>query len=270
MIVGVTVDELANFLLRWDTCLTGISRKVDEDTLYTLFINEIEDIELLAWEMKAFEKLPEKEKTYEKLYNICDDMIALRRKKKNSKSLHGKGVHTPIRVSAAAPDADMVDSAAAPTRGRRSPSGGRGHRRTGSHGGSRRRSHSKSPASRSRSGSHSKRSGSRKRPCIDFINGKCTRGAGCKYDHDKSGRKSQSPKRGKPPSRTSSRDKSGRVSRSPSGRVKPKCFLFEKGTCKFGSNCKFSHSNAASAPSTPEKGTASNRTANSPAPQTFR
>jgi hypothetical protein len=263
-----SVDELANFLLRWDTCLTGINRSVDPDTLYTLFINQIEDIELLAWEMKAFEKLPEREKSYEKLYAICDDMITLHRKKKNSKSLHGKGVHTPIRVSAAAPNAEIVDSAAAPSgRGRRDSPGNRGRYRSKSPDGSRRRSLNNEPESHSedRDKGHG-RSSSRKKPCIDFMYGKCTRGAGCKYDHSKDGKRSHSPRDRGPPSR----DKGGRVSRSPSGRFKPKCFLFEKGDCKFGANCRYSHATGASAPSTPEKGNSSNKTANSPAPTPFR
>ena len=71
MSVGVQLKSLLT-LLRWDTCITGVKHKVDPDTLSILFINQIEDIELLSWEMKAFEKLLEKKKTYEKLYAICE------------------------------------------------------------------------------------------------------------------------------------------------------------------------------------------------------
>jgi len=261
------VEELAHFLLRWDTCLTGIGRKVDPDTMYTLFMSQIEDIELIEWEMKAFDKLPDKDKTYESLYAICEDLIIKERKKKNSKQLHTRSRQTPLHVAAPAP---LTDAAPAPGKSshRRSSSGSyRGRARSSSSRGSRHRSggrHGSKSRSYSRSGSRGKnkhRSASRKRTCIDFLKGKCTRGAGCKYSHDKDGKGSRSPTRR---DRTSD-NKTRKPSRSPSNKPKAKCILFSQGKCTYGSKCKYAHDSPA-APATPTRADASNRSANSPAP----
>ena len=96
-----TVNDLSDFMLRWDTCLTGLNKDVDEDTLYPLFLNQIEHVELIEWKMKSFDDLPEKEKTYNRLYVMCQDLIVKTRKKENSRLLHNKSKQKPLNAAAA-------------------------------------------------------------------------------------------------------------------------------------------------------------------------
>ena len=96
------------------------------------------------------------------------------------------------------------------------------------------------------------------------MKGKCSKGAGCKYKHEKP---SQSPRRVAP---SPVRDpKKGKNSRSPVR--KPTCNHFAKTkTCPFGDRCKFDHANPAAPGVSTEQPQANSpgnaRSSNSPAP----
>jgi hypothetical protein len=263
--VRCSISELEHFLLRWDTVLTTMNKPPDEDTLHTLFYKQIHEIALLEFDMKAYDRLDEHDKTYSKLYNTCERLISLHRSEENQKKIHGRLRQNVPHASAPAPPAKS-----------RSPGRGRSHSRTGSHrsgsrnSGSGKRFGSQGGKPRSKSRSPNRKT-SRDKPCIDFAKGKCTRGAGCKYSHSKDGSRNDgranSPKRGYSPKRGSSPGKSRLRTPTPE-RFKRPCHSFAKGSCKYGDKCVYSHSMVKpAAPGIPEKGSSGNRSSNSPAPE---
>ena len=275
-------EELERFLISWDTVLTGMKKPPDDDTLHTLFFNQIKDIEILDYDLKIYERLRESEKNIDTLRQYCERLIELKRSQENQRKRHGEHRQKSPSVSAAGP-ARKFSRSHSSRKGRRfsrSP-----HKRSRSF--SRSSKYSKSPGgTRRRKGSKS-RSKSSGRMCVDFIKGKCTRGAGCKYSHNEKSKRSSSPRRthqsAASPRRDSNKDR--KRSRSPSpGRKRSitphrkattytkntPCFLWMKGNCHYGSKCIYAHNekdkpkSTASAPNTPEK----RQSNNSPAPGT--
>ena len=258
--VSCNVHELELFLLKWEHVITGMNRPPDSDTQYTLFHNLVKDIRLLDYDMKGFERLSEHEKTFDQLFSICLSIINRHRADKNQRNLHGKLKHQPFAVAPAPRTGSRSSSRHRSPRG--SGSGSRGRPR--SHGSERSRyprKSSRSSPSKSPSGRQKFKRSSKGKICIYFLKGKCTKGAGCKYKHEKS---SSSPYRAAP---SPVRDpKKGKTSRSPVR--KPVCNHWVKSkTCPFGDRCKFDHANptAAAVPEqTQSPGNA--RSSNSPAP----
>ena len=257
-----SLAELEEFLLRWDTVITGMNNSVSDEMLFTLLYKQVRYIEHLDFDMKGFDRLPIPEQTYDKLYRICLRMIAIQREADNQRKVHGKLRQNPIHVSAAATD---------DTRGRRSSSpGGRGRSpgrsySAGKRPGSFHKSRSTSPGGRPKPGfvrktSQGRKSLSRDKLCIDFIKGKCTRGAGCKYSHNKDGKRSPGRSDRSPP-------RDGRRPTTPPPVKKYPCKLFAAGNCKYGDKCIFIHGNPSAAgvsvPETPSPV----RSSNSPAPE---
>ena len=164
-----------DFIIRWETCLTGMKRDPDEDTKLTLFKKQIEFIELLDYDMQAYKRLRDpSQKTYAYLKSACQSLIDMRRLEENQRKVH-RSTRKSASPAKAAP--------AQPSRGRpptRNPS----RKRNGS-ANSKSKSRSASPRSRRRVPSRSplNRSGKGKALCFDCQKGKCTRGAGCCYAH---------------------------------------------------------------------------------------
>jgi hypothetical protein len=149
------MEQLEQFLIRWDTVISGISdRVVDEDTMYTLFYKQVKEIEAIDYDMKGFDRLPGEERTYDKLRGYCDRAIEIHRAEDNQRRKHGKHRENSPHVSAAAPAG-----------GRRgySKSPGRGRTRSNSPRRSNSSKRSKSPSGRKTS--QGKRTLSSDRPC---------------------------------------------------------------------------------------------------------
>jgi hypothetical protein len=177
-----TTPELEQFLIRWDTVISGIGRLPDDDTLHTLFYKQVKDIEILDYDMKGYDRLPETERTIEKLRVYCDRVIEINRAEDNQRRRHGRSAQDSPRVAAPGPHA-------------RSGSGSRPRGRSQHRSTSRKRSTTLSPRGTMRRRSTGKRVLSSERMCVDFIKGRCARGAGCKYSHDKDGKRKPSSSR---------------------------------------------------------------------------
>ena len=261
-----SIYELEHFILKWEHVITGMKKCPSEDTLFTLFYGLVKHIRLLEYDMQWFDRLDEDRKTYDEVMNICLRTIAKYRADKNQRELHGRLKQQPFHIAAAPRDGSRSSS-----RGRRPAPGERGrspsNRRSGS---ARHRTSGKSSPSRSPGGRQKFKRSSKGKICINFLKGTCTRGAGCKYKHEKRSKSSESRERGrdnKSPKPRGSRP----TSRSPVGnRTRPVCNHFKRGgTCPYGDTCKFSHANPPGAAATPERPqpTAAARSSNSPAPE---
>ncbi len=239
------IQQLENFMLRWETCLTGMKREPDEDTKLTLLKKQIENIELLDYDTQAYRRIKDPaQKTYSHLFFVCQNLIDMNRLEENQRLVHRstRRSQSPARAAPATHQSPRGRSTRSTSRS------GRPREKTKS--GSRGRSRSPSPRRRPKSPGH--KSNRKNTVCYDFQKGKCNRGAGSKYSHDKE----SSPKRSFSPRRASP----GR-SLSPASKKKIPCKPHAKGTCKYGDKCFYSHSMSA-APATPED----RKGANSPAP----
>ena len=165
--------------------------------------------------MKGYERLPDTHKNTSVLRSYCDRVIEVERAKENQRKRHGTKRQQSPEVSAAAPRT-------------RTPGRGRSPNRSNSR--HRNSSYTRSPGGTKRRRSTGRRSNSFKKVCADFLKGKCTRGAGCKYEHSKTGEKS--PTRNRPPSPKDRYKSPRRSGSSPSGRFKHPCRDFALGRCK--------------------------------------
>ena len=136
------------------------------------------------------------------------------------------------------------------------------------------RTSSKSSASRSPGGRRKFDRSSKGKLCVDFLKNKCTRGADCKYVHDKPSDSVERRNRTKPNSASSTsdtrREDTPVHNSSNNDREVQICFDFARtGQCNFGDKCRFAHSNPSDAAAGPVKpqASAANRTSNSPAPE---
>jgi len=262
--VGCNVHELEMFLIKWEHVITGMNKDPDSDTQYTLFHNLAKDIKLLDYDMKGFERLDESEKTFDRLFSICLSIINRHRADKNQRNLHGKLKLQPFTVAPAPRTSSRSTSKNRSPRGSRSFSH-RGRSHSNGHDRSRYpRKASRSSPSKSPGGRQKFKRSSKGKICIYYLKGKCSKGAGCKYKHEKP---SQSPHRVAP---SPVRDpKKGKNSRSPVR--KPTCNHFAKTkTCPFGDRCKFEHASPAAPGVSTEQPQANSpgnaRSSNSPAP----
>ena len=257
--VRCTPDQLESFLIAWDNVVSGIDSALDSDMMYTLLLEQVQDIRELELDLKIFDKLDERDKTYDALRFLCDDWIQKSRGIKNQRKSHSKS-NQHLVVAGAAPRTRTTSS----ERRRRDGSRGRTKTRHSSKSRSMSRSKSKSPSTRRKS-----RSPGGKKPCMDFIKGKCTRGAGCKYAHERSGR---SPVRTPSPARRGP-SPGGSIRRTPIQNHKRPCHSYQATkSCKYGDKCAYSHTmpSAAATPSLGSDKKANDRSANSPAPESFR
>jgi len=263
--VSCNVHELELFLIKWEHVITGMKKPPDSDTQYTLFHNLVKDIRLLDYDTKGFDRLSESEKTFDQLFSICLSIINRHRADKNQRNLHGKLKRQPFAVAPAPRTGSRSNSKRRSPRGSRSPSRGR-HHSAGSGRSRYPKRDGKSSPSRSPGGRQKFKRSTKGKICIYYQKGKCSKGAGCKYLHEKLG--SRSPQRVAP---SPSRDpKKGKTSHSPV-RGKLVCNHWSRNkTCPYGDKCKFEHVKDAApgalAEQTSSPGNA--RSSNSPAPQT--
>jgi hypothetical protein len=267
-----TAKDLENFLIAWDNVISGMSNIPDAETMYTLFFNQIEGISAINFDLEIYKRLPEREKTYGKLRDVCENWIRVERGEENQRRKHTKA-NQYLSVAGAGPSHRSSRSTSS-ERKRREFSRGRS---PGRHSSRRRSSHSKSPRRSHSKGrrSHSNGKSGSKKPCIDFQKGKCTRGAGCKYEHARSSsHRGNSPRRTPTPTRRRSTSPGGAgLRRTPVQNANKVCHAIRDGkTCKWGDKCIYSHSlpSAAGTPSPGSDRKDNNRSANSPAPASFR
>ena len=276
--VKCDVSQLEIFLLRWDTVITGVKKVPDEDTLHTLFYKQIKDIEILDFDIKSYDRLPEPERKVEMLRKFCDRAIEVQRSEDNQRQRH-RDTQKLIKAAGAGARVSSFGRSRSSARGnsshRSSSRGSNGHRHRST---SRGRDKFKKDKR--------KKTLSRDKLCRDFEKNRCTRGAGCNYSHSKDGKRqsSRDSRRGSSGGRVaaaaSSSSRSGRARAPPRQRTasppviksKHPCNLFAAGKCHFGANCRFQNVNSA-APSplqSPEKarrgGSDARRSDNSPAP----
>ena len=246
------LSQLENFLLRWETCLTGMKREPDEDTKLTLFKKQVENIELLDYDMQIYKRLRDPaQKSYSFLQSACQNLIDLHRLEENQRQVHRstRRSQTPVRA------------APAPQRGRsRSPS--RTHKKRDGHDRSKSRSNSTGSKKGFKSKSPGSKSGRKKVACYDFIKNRCNRGAGCRYSHSPNTIKAAGGDRKR--SNSPSHAKSGSKSLSPASKKKIPCTLHAKGSCKYGDKCYYLHATLA-APATSDANH-DRKNANSPIP----
>jgi len=260
--VKCTPDELESFLIHWDNVVSGMKNVPDSDMMYTLMLDQVENISALEFDMNIFQRLPENQKTYEGLRDVLNYWIRKTRGEKNQRKTHTKAQQH-LAVAGAAPRAHTTSS----ERNRRH-SRGRPHTRTPS----RSRTHSKPRSTSSNTRKGKARRSSRDKPCMDFIKGKCSRGAGCKYSHGRDPKKDRSPIRTPSPVRRGS-SPGGALRRTPVQNQKKPCHSFAATkTCKYGNNCAYSHTtpSAAATPTPGSERRTGDRSANSPAPDSFR
>ena len=99
-----STQELEQFLIRWDTVVSGIGKLPDDDTLHTLFYKQVKDIEILDYDMKGYDRLPEVERTVDKLRRYCDRVIEIHRAEENQRRRHGRSTQDSPRVVAPGPN----------------------------------------------------------------------------------------------------------------------------------------------------------------------
>ena len=266
-----SAKDLESFLIAWDNVISGMSNIPDSETMYTLFFSQIEGISAINFDLEIYKRLPERDKTYDRLRDVCENWIRVQRGEENQRRKHTRA-NQHLAVAGAGPSHRSSRSTSSERR-RKGHTRGRSPVRTGSRHGSR----SKSPGrsfSKGKSGrSHSNGKSGTKKPCIDFQKGKCTRGAGCKYEHSRDqGHRGHSPKRTPTPTRRGSTSPGGAGRRTPIQNANRVCHAIRDGkTCKWGDKCIYSHAlpSAAGTPNSDSRKDG-NRSANSPAPESFR
>ena len=164
------IQQLENFMLRWETCLTGMKKEPDEDTKLTLFKKQIENIELLDFDMQGYKRIRDPTmKTYSYLFHICQNLINMRRLEENQRLVHRstRRSQSPVRAAPAP---------RTPSRGRTSRSLSRSRRDKGSNKSKSPRRSTSPSNGRRRPKSPGHKSNRKNTTCFDFQKGKCTRG----------------------------------------------------------------------------------------------
>ncbi len=63
--------KLRNFLFEWDQLMLRITTTVSDDVIYSCFYRQVSEIGFLEYDMKNFDRLPENDRTYSRLYQLC-------------------------------------------------------------------------------------------------------------------------------------------------------------------------------------------------------
>jgi hypothetical protein len=224
--------QLELFINTWDHTLAGMKHEPTDDVLEALFIERVRNCHPLAQDIGIYDRAREgqPERSYAFLYEAATRFIERRRRKENRDAIQKALTNA---SNGRVPAAPVADRAKGKTKGKyrsRSPSAGR-------------KGKGGRPPSQGR-----------KNICFAWKNiGKCERheAGNCKYDHPPgSRRQSESPGWTKVKPRSGSKGRKGKGKgkyRSASRKSIP-CMYFQKGNCKAGDNCNFSHDDAPAAP----------------------
>ena len=200
--VNLLQDDLSTFIHNWESVVAGMSHVPDERTLRDILLRQIRRSARMKWDLDLYDRAKEGTSThsYSFLIQSIRDLLTRERVRRN-------------RDRIAKSHGDKYGAPAPRKEGARPQSGGRG--RTPS------RDSNASFRSRSSSRGSQGRSTSPKAVCYDFLKGKCTRGASCKFLHKN---RSPSPK---PPDKTR--------------KINKVCMYWKKGKCTRGDKCRFLH-----------------------------
>ena len=267
-----SIEKLRDFLYRWDQTLSLITTTIEADTQFTLFHTQVKDIGLIKHDMINFRRLPEHEKTFERLYGYCLLVIEEHDAAANQRRLHaGNNVTGSSRhASPGVPTENQTENGAPAAPGqvrRRSSSKGRSGRST-SRGRSKRRSFSARVRTKSSlSRNYRSRSAGGRKLCTEYaLKGKCKfsdKNGKCGFSHHPRRRSRPASRSKRVPSRGSWKNW-----RTPSPTTGARwsaaagvCYYWDQGKpCPYGDKCKFEHKKAAkpggspAAPAAPAKG----------------
>ena len=202
MKVNLLQDDLSTFIHNWESVVAGMSHVPDERTLRDILLRQIRRSARIKLDLDLYDRAKEGTSThsYSFLIQCIRDLLTRERVRRN-------------RDRIAKSQGDKFGAPAPRREGTRPQSGGRGRRLF--------RDSNASFRSRSSSRGSQGRSTSPTAVCYDFLNGKCTRGANCKFLHKN---RSPSPK---PP------DKQKKINKV--------CTYWKKGKCTRGDKCKLLH-----------------------------
>ena len=200
--VNLLQDDLSTFIHTWESVVAGMSHVPDERTLRDILLRQRRRSARMKWDLDLYDRAKEGTSThsYSFLIQSIRDLLTRERVRRN-------------RDRIAKSHGDKYGAPAPRKEGARPQSGGRG--RTPS------RDSNASFRSRSSSKGPQGRPASPKAVCYDFLKGKCTRGASCKFLHKN---RSPSPK---PPDKTR--------------KINKVCMYWKKGKCTRGDKCRFLH-----------------------------
>ena len=189
MKVKLPQDDLSTFIHNWESVVAGISHVPDERTLRDILLRQIRRSARMKWDLDLYDRAKEGTSThsYSFLIQSIRDLLTRERVRRN-------------RDRIAKSHGDKYGAPAPRKEGARPQSGGRG----------------RTPSRDPREGPLAL-----KAVCYDFLKGKCTRGASCKFLHKN---RSPSPR---PPDKTR--------------KINKVCMYWKKGKCTRGDKCRFLH-----------------------------
>ena len=261
---GCSHTRLRKFLFDWDQLMLQITTTVPDDLIYTCFYRQVADVGFLSHDIRDFDRLPEADRNYDRLYKICRYNIEVIEAKENQRQHHSGDTGTSRPNSPGMPavtegETEAYDAAPAFRKGKsrsRSNTPPRGRKRVNSRdrnqkGKSSSRSHHrlrtrslpKSPGSVRRR--FRTRSAGNRDLCMDYM---MTRR--CKFSNGQTFcKKSHHPRRRSVPLNKPPPISNWRSMRTPSPNSRAKisaasavCFNFQKnGTCEYGDRCKYAH-----------------------------
>jgi len=220
-------NKMEGFLASWDALLAGMKRMPSDEDLEVIFLRQIRKSKALTIDVAQFDRAEpgNPDRSYEFLLRAARRYVERKRLESNR--------------SAIAQAVSGTKPAAPAAKGK----GGKG------------RGRDRSPSSRAGG------------VCFEFAkSGTCSRGDTCKYKHERNEGRGRSSSRGrgkgKGKGKGKSRSNSPGRSASPGGKVNKPCSFFQKGSCKFGNQCRFQHN-----PTAPAAGSGPGKKSESPKPK---
>ena len=252
-------QQLRKFLFDWDRLMLTITTTVSDDVIYSCFYRQVSDIGFLEFDIRNFDRLPEADRTYDRLYQLCRYNIEnIETKHSQRDRFHNDTGHSRPNSPGMAVEVDQegeqrvaVPGTTSGTRRKsRTPSRGRSKERGSRHKSSSRSHHRLRTRSLPKSvGSIRRRFRSRsagnRELCTDYMmTRRCRFNTGSSFC-----KKSHHPRRRSRVLRRPPSLRHWKTMRTPSPRTRADmtaaagvCFNFLKsGTCDFGDKCKYAH-----------------------------